>query len=417
MGARRLHPRVAAVVVAFIAAMTGVAGLARHAVAQSTPVPGSPQAAGEWPVLAQSMPSLGLPAQGVPRESVPGPVMPQPVPENHGVALVDAQHAWTLQESGSQAELRGIAAVSASVAWASGAKGTVLRTLDGGKTWQRRTVPADAEALDFRDIQAFDANTAIIMSAGPGTASRMYRTKDGGASWQLLITNPDKDGFWDAIAFWDARNGILFGDPVNGAFRIFTTRDGGDTWQPANDPQGLAALKNEGAFAASGTCLSVAGSNDAWFATGGAETARVFHSSDRGRTWRASAAPVPAGEATRGIFSVGFLDGRTGMAVGGDYKEPAGAALNGARSEDGGATWVPAQVLPAGYMSVVAPVPGAPRVLVAGGLAGSGISRDAGKTWVKLDNMPINAVGFAAPGVGWAVGPKGLVMKYAGSSN
>jgi len=339
-----------------------------------------------------------------------------PAPAQHGLALVHTEHAWTLQPGGSEAELRGIAAVSATVAWASGAKGTVLRTLDGGRSWQRLPVP-DADALDFRDIHAFDADTAIIMSAGPGEASRMYRTQDGGAHWQLLITNPDKDGFWDAIAFWDARNGIVFGDPVNGAFRIFTTADGGDTWQPAADPQGLAALKNEGAFAASGTCLSVAGSKDAWFATGGADTARVFHSSDRGRSWLAAAAPVPAAASTRGIFSVGFIDARTGMAVGGDYKQTAAAALNGARSEDGGATWTPAQVLPEGYMSAVVPVPGAPRVLVAGGLAGSGISRDAGKTWVKLDNTPINAIGFASPGAGWAVGPKGLIMKFAGSTN
>jgi photosystem II stability/assembly factor-like uncharacterized protein len=345
--------------------------------------------------------------------AAPGGAAAQQAPGQGGA--LSAPLSWAPQASGSEAELRGIAPVSAAVAWASGAKGTVLRTLDGGKTWQRLPVP-DADALDFRDIQAFDASTAIIMSAGPGEASRLYRTRDGGATWQLLITNPDKDGFWDAIAFWDARNGILLGDPVNGAFRIFTTSDGGDTWQPAGDPQGLAALKNEGAFAASGTCLSVSGSSDAWFATGGAQTARVFHSADRGRTWRAAPLPIPAGAASKGIFSVGFRDGRTGFAVGGDYKEPALATLNGARSDDGGATWTAAPVLPAGYMSAVAPVPGAPQVFVAGGLAGSGISRDAGKTWVRLDGTPVNAIAFASPGAGWAVGPKGLVMKYVGPS-
>jgi photosystem II stability/assembly factor-like uncharacterized protein len=399
MAARRSNPRLAAVVVVFIAAMSGVTGFARHVLAQQP----------AQPVLAQN-----TPAQGVPREGVPGPGNLQPAANSYGSALVDA--AWTPQHSGTDAELRGIAALSDKVAWASGAKGTVLRTLDGGKTWQRLPVP-NAEALDFRDIQAFDANTAIIMSAGPGDASRIYRTKDGGASWQLMITNPDKDGFWDAIAFWDARNGILFGDPVNGAFRIFITSDGGSTWQPSSDARGLAALKGEGAFAASGTCLSVAGSSDAWFATGGADTARVFHSTDRGRTWLAATAPIRAGAASKGIFSVGFLDARTGMAVGGDYKETQSETLNGARSEDGGATWHAAPVLPSGYMSVVAPVPGAQHMLVAAGLAGSGISRDSGETWVKLDNTPMNAVAFAAPGIGWAVGPKGLVMKYAGSSN
>lgn len=90
------------------------------------------------------------------------------------------------------------------------------------------------------------------------------------------------------------------------------------------------------------------------------------------------------------------------------------AGINGARTEDGGATWSPVQVQPAGYMSVVVPVPGAPRSLVAAGLAGSGFSRDAGKSWTALDKTPMNTVGFASPATGWAVGPKGLLMKYSG---
>jgi len=372
MGARRLHPRVAAVAATLVAAMAGVIGLGRHVQAQQAPAAG------------------------------PAPV--------------SAPLSWAPQTSGSEAELRGISAIGANVAWASGAKGTVLRTLDGGKTWRRLPVP-DADALDFRDIQAFDASTAIIMSAGPGEASRMYRTKDGGATWQQLIANPDKTGFWDAIAFWDAHNGIVFGDAVNGAFTIFTTKDGGDSWQRVTDPQGLAAQKDEGAFAASGTCLTVAGSSDAWFVTGGAAaTSRVFHSTDHGRHWHASALPIPAGASTKGGFSIGFRDGRTGFAVGGDYKETTLGTLNGARSEDGGATWQAAAVQPVGYMSAVAAVPGAPQVFVAGGLAGSGISRDAGKSWTVLDTTPINAVSFASPGAGWVVGPKGLVMKYVGPS-
>ncbi|CAN7443512.1 hypothetical protein LJR289_002879 [Pseudoduganella sp. LjRoot289] len=319
---------------------------------------------------------------------------------------------WQPQASGTSAELRGLSVVSAAVAWASGAKGTVLRTVDG-VTWTQLPVP-DADKLDFRDIHAVDADTAVIMSAGPGAASRIYRTSDGGASWKLQLTNPDAEGFWDAIAFWDAKNGILFGDPVKGVFQVLVTADGGATWRQVADPKGLAAQANEGAFAASGTCLTVAGSGDAWFSTGGAENARVFHSADRGRSWRAAPVPIPAGAAARGIFSVGFRDGRTGIAAGGDYKEAALATVNGARTEDGGATWTAAPILPEGYMSVVVPVRGALDSFVAAGLAGSGYSTDGGKSWTVLDRTPMNTVGFATPAVGWAVGPKGLVMKYAG---
>jgi len=318
---------------------------------------------------------------------------------------------WQPAPSGTTAELRGLSVVSDKVAWASGAKGTVLRTVDGA-TWQAMQVP-DADKIDFRDIHAIDAKTAIVMGAGPGAASRIYRTDDGGRSWRLMTTNQVAEGFWDAMAFWDKDNGILFGDPVKGSFQVYTTSDGGASWREVA-AKGLEAMPSEGAFAASGTCLTVAGTRDAWIATGGGANSRVFHSADRGKTWRAASTPIPAGAPARGVFSVAFLNPKEGFAAGGDYKETRMAGINGAVTADGGATWTPVAVQPAGYMSVVVPVPGAPRALVAGGLAGSGYSRDGGKSWTELDRTPLNTVGFANPSAGWAVGPKGLVMKFIG---
>ena len=327
-------------------------------------------------------------------------------------ATIPAGPPWLPVTSNTTAELRGLSVVSEQVAWASGAKGTVLRTTDGAN-WQAYAVPG-ADKLDFRDIHAIDANSAIVMSAGPGDASRIYRTDDGGANWRLLVTNQVKEGFWDAIAFWDKDHGLLFGDPVAGRFQTYATSDGGVTWQPLAS-KGLDALPNEGAFAASGSCLSVAGVNDAWIVTGGAASSRVFHSSDRGASWRAADLPIPAGAAARGAFSVAFADAKTGMAAGGDYKEKTMAGINGARSSDGGATWTAASILPVGYMSVVTPVKGS-NSYVAAGLAGSGYSVDGGRTWTALDATPVNTVAFASGATGWAIGPKGLLMKYAGPS-
>lgn len=324
---------------------------------------------------------------------------------------VAAQTAWRQESSGTTASLRGLSVVSDTVAWASGAQGTVLRTVDGVR-WQVINV-ANAEKLDFRDIQAFDDKNAVIMSADPGDASRIYRTSDGGASWRLQATNQHAEGFWDGIAFWDANNGILFGDPVNGKFEVYVTYDGGANWNQVQG-SGLAALESETAFDASGTSMTVAGKNDVWFGSGGAKTSRVLHSSDRGLTWQSVAVPIPAGAPTKGVFSLSFLNTRTGMAVGGDYKETKLATLNGARTEDGGVTWIPAAILPEGFMSVVVQVPGAPNTFVAAGQAGTGLSRDAGKSWKALDFTPVNTIGFASPTTGWAIGPNGLLLKYIG---
>ena len=102
---------------------------------------------------------------------------------------------FDIEDSHTTASLRGIHNVGGGVAWASGTNGTVLRTEDGGYLWQTCTIPPGAEKLDFRGIQAFDENTAIVMSSGKGDLSRLYKTTDGCQTWKLLFTNPDKEGF------------------------------------------------------------------------------------------------------------------------------------------------------------------------------------------------------------------------------
>ena len=326
--------------------------------------------------------------------------------------LAAAQSPWRTEASGTEVSLRGLSVVSAKVAWASGAKGTVLRTVDGDR-WIALQVPG-AGALDFRDIHAVDTQVAYVMAAGPGAASCIYKTTDGGALWTLQITNSDPDGFWDALAFWDANHGIVMGDPVKGVFQARITADGGATWVPVTAAAGLAALPNEAAFAASGTCLSVFGDRDVWFATGGAKTSRVLHSSDRGKTWRAATTPVPAGAPPNGLFSVAVLNARQGFAVGGDHEKPELDTLNGASTADGGLTWSAAPVLPAGMLSAVVIVPGLAQTFVAAGRAGSGFSTNAGRTWTTMDQIPVHAVGFADKQTGWTVGPKGLLRKCVG---
>lgn len=316
-------------------------------------------------------------------------------------AGLGSAQAWIAQQSGTTANLRGVSAVSATVVWASGSKGTFLRTTDGGATWKAATVPGAAD-LDFRGVGAIDAKTAFLLSSGPGEKSRIYKTADGGANWQALQINPDPKGFWDAIAMWDPMHGIVVGDPVKGRFTIYVTSDGVN-WQPQKGPPATA---EEGVFAASNSSLFVRGSHEAWFGTGGPGGARVFHTEDGGKTWNATKTPLRNDSATAGIFSVAFSE-MHGVAVGGDYMQAAEARASGAISGDRGKTWSVAPVN--GYRSAVAYfMP--KKIWIAAGPSGSDVSLDDGKTWRTFDAGAYNAMSITTD-AGWAVGPNGAIAK------
>jgi photosystem II stability/assembly factor-like uncharacterized protein len=287
---------------------------------------------------------------------------------------------WRAQESGVTARLRGVSAVTAQVAWASGADGTILRTADGGASWHRLASPS-TERLDFRDIDAIDADTARILSIGSGAASRIYRTSDAGAHWTLEFTNTDPDAFFDGMAFWDFNHGIAVSDSVNGTFVIIRTDDGGHTWSRVPSDRLPPALPNEGAFAASGTSITVVRPGLAWMATGAADRARVLRSADAGRSWQVAETPVCAGKSA-GIFSIAFRDAQHGVIVGGDYTRESAAVENVAVSGDGGVTWTsPRGSGLSRFRSVVAPVPGAAATFIAIGPLGGYTSIDDGQTW------------------------------------
>src|SRR5580693_6676494 len=192
-----------------------------------------------------------------------------------GIAGSIASGHWQRQTIKSDADFRGVCAVSPKVAWVSGTKGTYGRTIDAGKTWSVGRVNG-AGKLDFRAVEAFGESTAYLLSAGPGEDSRIYKTTDGGKTWALQFKNSEPMAFFDAIAFWDDKNGIALSDPVKGQFPLVVTEDGGTIWKRLPEKCLPAALPNEGAFAASGTCLVTHGENDVWFCTGGAKSARVF---------------------------------------------------------------------------------------------------------------------------------------------
>ncbi|HET6324738.1 MAG TPA: hypothetical protein VFG04_08565 [Planctomycetaceae bacterium] len=325
-----------------------------------------------------------------------------------GIGVSTASAQWHQQTINSHANFRGLSVVSAHVAWVSGTKGTYGRTTDGGMNWAVGTVPGAAK-LDFRDVEAFGETTAYLLSAGPGEESRIYKTIDGGRTWILQFKNAERDAFFDAMAFWDETHGIALSDPLKGHFPLIVTQDGGAHWKPLAAIDLPPALPNEGCFAASGTCLVTHGKQDVWFCTGGAKTARVFHSSDRGQHWTVSNTPIVAGTASAGIFSIAFRDRNHGLIVGGDYRKPNESSANAATTADGGQTWTLINK-PFGYRSGVA---WAKDRWIAVGTSGSDVSRDDGVTWQPLDRQNYNSVAFSPAGEDWAVGPHGRIAKFA----
>ncbi len=324
---------------------------------------------------------------------------------------------WSLLTTNSTQQFRGLSPISSTTAWISGTNGTVLRTLNSGQTWTNLSpsFPSEnASSFEFRDIQAFSATQAVILSIGNGNTSRIYKTCDAGSSWTKTFVNQEQDAFYDCMAFEQEPgrqgHGIAMSDPVNGQFRLIETWDHGASWAImhfTNDTM-PPALAGEGGFAASGTCIEVAAKR--WyFATGGVNPARIFRSKNEGKSWEVSNSSVVGGAAA-GVYSVRFRDGKNGIAVGGDYTKPSANVDVASWSNDGGQTWNKANSFPAGYRSGASWVSERSMSAVAVGPTGSDVTFDGGRNWANFDNGTFDAVECVGEsGWCWASGSKGRV--------
>ncbi|MGA4838562.1 WD40/YVTN/BNR-like repeat-containing protein [Streptomyces sp. G45] len=331
-------------------------------------------------------------------------------PGGDGSGARGAALTWDLKPTGTDARFRGLAAVSRSTAWVAGSPGTVLRTTDGGAHW-RDVSPPGAAGLELRDVEAFDGRRAVVLAIGEGEASRVYRTSDGGRTWTETFRNPDPKAFYDCMTFFDRRHGLAVSDPVNGKYRLLSTADGGRSWKVLPDRGMPAAQAGESSFAASGQCLVSSGPRDVWLATGGAARARVLHSADRGLTWTATDAPIPAGESARGVFGVAFRDRAHGIAVGGDYRAGQPSPRASAVTRDGGRTWAPAARPSPAYRSGVTWLPYSRAAALAVGPTGTDLTTDGGRTWRTLDTGSYDTVDCARDLACWASGEQGRVAR------
>lgn len=322
---------------------------------------------------------------------------------------------WVRQTVDTNASFRGLSVVNENVIWASGTGGTVIRTIDGGKKWDVIQVP-EADKLDFRDIEAFDAKTAYILSIGNGESSRIYKTTDGGTTWKLQFKNTNEKAFFDAIACWDSNNCIAMSDPVNNRFVLIKTKNGGAKWTPLSTDKMPVTKDGEAAFAASGTCLITQGKKNAFIVSGGND-ARVFRSVDRGETWLVAETPITKGTSGSGIFSIAMSDSKHGIIVGGNYEKPTEVSNNIAFTHDGGKTWTAGKNKLRGYRSSVAfrRIDGSDNDVLIDAVGSSGWDHGLvnAPEWKIMDTENYNTVQSVGNNSAWAVGVKGLVVKSA----
>ncbi|HSW30310.1 MAG TPA: hypothetical protein VLH75_12575 [Longimicrobiales bacterium] len=325
---------------------------------------------------------------------------PEPADAPAAGALVDP--AWDVQHEDSTQRFIALSIVDSVTVWVAGQPGLWGRTTDGGATWTVAKVPG-ADTLAFRDVHAFSAEEAFVLSIGNGEASRIYRTVDGGATWALSFLNEDPDAFFDCLSFWDRERGIAFSDSHDGEFTLIRTGDGGATWTRVDPGSVPDARPGEGAFAASGTCVATRSGGLGWFVTGASQVdTRVMRTSDYGVTWTEAPTPVPSTKSDEGLASLAFFDDLRGAAFGTAHDS---SAVNVAVTSDGGVTWVPAGRALSGIVYGGAVVPGAPTpTLVAVSPEGSAWSADNGSTWTVFDTANYWTVAFLSADIGWAGG-------------
>ena len=302
-----------------------------------------------------------------------------------------SQDIKTLQV-GTKSSIRGLSVVDDSVSWVSGSNGWTSLTTDGGATWKWKQITG-YEKYDFRDIEAFSGEEAIIVSAG--SPAIILLTQDGGLTWKEVYKNESSEIFLDGMDFQDRQHGVIYGDPINNKMQLLRTSDGGITWTNISDNLKIDLIDGEASFAASGTGIRILKNGKTFIVSGGNQS-RIFVSKNLGDSWEVFPCPIIQGKNSTGPFSIAFISNKRGLAVGGDYLLDTMSLNNLLLTKNGGKTWRKPHSHPFGYKSAIEYI--TTRVLIATGTSGTDLSRDGGMTWEKLSSEAFNSVRKAKSG-------------------
>ena len=301
--------------------------------------------------------------------------------------------------------IRAIEIIGNNLAFAAN-KGTFGMYSFGDNTWRTNTQKYDSLVPEYRAVAATDDDFFMLSVGSPAL---LYKTGDSGAM-ELVYKEENEKAFYDAMAFWNNKEGIAIGDPTNNCISIIITRDGGKTWKKLSCDLLPEVIEGEAAFAASNSNIAIKG-DKTWILSGGM-TSRVYFSPDKGATWEVFDTPLLDGKATTGGYTMDFYDENFGIILGGDYTNPEGNTGNKAITTDGGKTWeLIAEGQEPGYKSSVRFMPNTGgEKIIATGFSGISISKDSGETWEELSNEGFYTLRFKNDSVAYAAG-KGRIAK------
>jgi photosystem II stability/assembly factor-like uncharacterized protein len=306
---------------------------------------------------------------------------------NQGIILhtTNGGDTWAIQPHNTGRHyFRGLSVIDSLNGWIAGGllgtgePGFILRTRNGGQTWiEEYTRPG----MHLNDIDYVDSLHGWFTGSFP-TADSIYRTTNGGITWQA--GNINRAG-WGPIDFVDSLRGF-----TSSGDRVAKTTDGGLTWADT-------------ILFGFGTThyIDMVDSLEGWMveAAGGAR-----HTTDGWRSWTIQ--PIPS---SSGYYGLSFINNQVGYAVGGS--SPAFGTI--ARTTNGGLTWS----ADSGYISIEAfHGVDATAINSAQAVGGGGAllkTTDAGNMWSVIRNVDIAGsllnVSFWNNNQGWAVGTYGVI--------
>lgn len=313
----------------------------------------------------------------------------------------------------SEASFRG-AAIGHNMAFVSGSRGEVYKaTLSELQLkWQLIELPkiSKTDSLQFRDIAILDEQTILLMSAGEGYKSQIWKSNNRGSSFNKVYQNKFDKAFFNGIDFWNAKHGLLISDAIDEHVYLLETNDGGDNWTRLQSKELPMLNQKEYGFAASGTGLHCVNDSAVFVATGGS-SARVFQSNNFGKNWKLYNTPMQHGASSKGIFSIDMFSKTIGIASGGDYAEDTLNGNNIIHFQLG--KWeISSSANDIKFKSCIKYL--TEEIILATGTIGTAVSYNGGQSWEYLgDIKPYHTIAFdTKSGRGIMTGGEGRVISF-----